>query len=234
MKRIFFFLTVFFSVAQPEMNAQTKSNEINKGKKNNSKIMNDISITLHEETLNKVFDAIGEITGTNEYSVLMLKGKYHWTVVNSKINLKPDSSDFTCDAKVQVGPFDYKTPVKGKVKIWFDSLNNKINVKILTAVFELYTKVLGKKIHIKNIELAEYFKDPFQFDGPESMSSDFEFLTPDSVLKKVYFRPCDCQLEITHKKIITNCEVMVSQKPFPVKPPQEATPNREANRRKEH
>ena len=178
--------------------------------------MNDFGVTLHEETLNKIFESMGEITGTNEYSVLLIKGKYHWSVNQSRINLKPDSSDFTCLAKVDVGPFNYKTPVHGRVKIWFDNEKNLINVKVTTAIFELYTVVLGKKIHIKDIELADYFKDPFQFEGPKTMGTDFEFMTPDSVLKKVYMKPCDCEMEVQKKQIVTRCEVKVSDKPFQV------------------
>jgi hypothetical protein len=182
-------------------------------------VMNDFAMLLHEETLNKVFDAIGEISGTSDYSVLLIKGKYHWTVVNSRINLKPDSSDFTCDAKVKVGPFEYQTPVKGIVKIWYDNDKNLINVKISSAIFELYTKVFGQRVHIKNIELADYFTEPFQFEGPKSMETDFSFMTPDSVLKKVYMKPCDCAMELRWKEIITRCEVAVSDKPFPIGDP---------------
>ncbi len=182
-------------------------------------VMNDFAVLLHEETLNKVFDAIGEISGTNDYSVLLIKGKYHWTVVNPSINLKPDSSDFTCDAIVKVGPFEYKTPVKGRVKIWFNNDSNMINVKISSAIFELYTEVFGKKFHIKDIELAEYFTEPFQFEGPKSMATDFSFMTPDSVMKKVYMKPCDCAMELRWKEIITRCEVAVSNQPFPVGDP---------------
>lgn len=185
------------------------------------KVYNDFAVLLHEETLNKVFDAMGEITGTNEYSIMLIKGKYHWTVLNPRINLKPDSSDFTCDAKVKAGIIDYKTQVNGKVKIWYDNQKNLINVKITTAIFELYTKVLGKKIHIKDVELADYFKDPFQFEGPKTMGTDFEFMTPDSVVKKIYIQPDDCEMEVRYKEIATRCEVKVSDKPItpPVIPP---------------
>lgn len=63
---------------------------------------NDVAMSLHEEAINKVFTAIGEIKGSNDYEVMFIKGKYHWKIINPKINLKPDSSDFTCDAQVEV------------------------------------------------------------------------------------------------------------------------------------
>jgi len=100
-------------------------------------IINDFSVVLHEEAVNKIIAAIGDIKGTNDYEVLLISGKYHWTVQNPKINIRPDSSDFTCDALVNVGPFDYKTQVIGNVKITYDDQKNLIfiNVYILIIVF---------------------------------------------------------------------------------------------------
>ena len=128
------------------------------------KMYNDFSVLLHEETINKVFTAIGEISGKNEFEALLIKGHYKWTIVNPKINLLPDSSDFTCDAKVVVGPFKYSTQVTGNVKIGYDNEYNEISIKITKAIFELYTVILGKKIHIKDIHLEDYFKEPFAFE----------------------------------------------------------------------
>ena len=53
------------------------------------KTYNDFSVILHEETINKVFAAVGEISGKNEFEALLIKGHYKWTVVNPKINLLP-------------------------------------------------------------------------------------------------------------------------------------------------
>src|ERR1700741_4160071 len=93
--------------------------------------VNDFTATLHEETLNKVFAAIGEIKGSNDYEVMLIKGKYYWTVINPKISIRPDSSQFICDAKVDVGPFTYTTKVPGDVKITYDQKKNEIQVKIV-------------------------------------------------------------------------------------------------------
>lgn len=175
---------------------------------------NDFVVSLHEEAINKVFVAIGEISGTNDYEVMLIKGKYHWKVINPKINLKPDSSDFTCDAKVEVGPFDYKTEVVGNVKITYENKKNEIAIKITRAIFELYTVIFGKKIHIKDIHLEEYFKEPFIFEGPRTLATDMEFTMPDSTKKKIYVQPTDCEMKIKLKEICTACEIEASDKPF--------------------
>ena len=175
----------------------------------------DFGFVLSERAVNKVFAAIGEINGKNEYEVLgIIKGHYNWKVLNPKINFKPDSSNFTCDAKVEIGPFGYKSEVLGHVKIGYDNNLNLISIKIVDAVFELYTVVLGKKIHIKDIHLEDYFKDPFMFEGPKSFATNMSFTMPDSTMKQIYVQPSDCIMKVVKQAIKTSCDIMAQDKPF--------------------
>ena len=158
---------------------------------------------------------MGEINGKSEYEVLgIIKGHYNWKVLNPKISFKPDSSDFTCDAKVDVGPFSYKSQVLGHVKIGYDSKTNLISIKISDAVFELYTMVLKKKIHIKDIHLEDYFKDPFLFEGPKSFATDMKFTMPDSTVKQIYVQPTECVMKVVKMAIKTSCDIAAQDKPF--------------------
>lgn len=176
---------------------------------------NDFAFVLSERAVNKVFTAVGEINGTSEYEVLgIIKGHYNWKVLNPKISFKPDSSDFTCDAKVDVGPFSYKSQVLGHVKITYDSKTNLISIKIADAVFELYTMVLKKKIHIKDIHLEDYFKDPFLFEGPKSFATDMKFTMPDSTVKQIYVQPTECVMKVVKMAIKTSCDIAAQDKPF--------------------
>lgn len=176
---------------------------------------NDFAFVLSERAVNKVFTAIGEINGKSEYEVLgIIKGHYNWKVINPKINFKPDSSDFTCDAKVEVGPFGYKSQVLGRVKINYDNKSDLISIKITNAVFELYTMVLGKKIHIKDIHLEDYFKDPFLFEGPRSFATDMSFTMPDSTLKQIYVQPTQCVMKVSKQLIKISCDIEAQNKPF--------------------
>jgi hypothetical protein len=176
---------------------------------------NDFAFVLSERAVNKVFTAVGEINGKSEYEVLgVIKGHYNWKILNPKISFKPDSSDFTCDAKVEVGPFGYKSEVLGHVKIGYDGKTNLISIKITDAVFELYTVVLGKKIHIKDIHLEDYFKDPFLFEGPKSFATDMSFTMPDSTTKQIYVQPSDCVMKVVKMAIKTSCDIVAQDKPF--------------------
>lgn len=176
---------------------------------------NDFAFVLSERSVNKIFNAIGEINGKNAYEVLgLIEGHYKWKVVNPKISFMPDSSNFICDVKVEVGPFSYKSQVLGHVKIGYDNTLNQISIRITDAVFELYTMVLKKKVHIKYIHLEEYFKDPFLFDGPKSFATDMSFTMPDSTVKQIYVQPSDCVMKVMKQVIKTSCDIVAQDKPF--------------------
>ncbi len=184
-------------------------------------VLNDFSFSLHEDLVNKVLLAIGTVSSTSDYEVMFIQGKYHWKMANPKIQIRPDSSHFTCDAFVDVGPINYSTTVNGDVKILYDKPNDKISIRITRAIFELYTVILDKKVHIKDIHLEEKFKDPFLFDGPKSYGTSVDISLPDSAKKTIYIQPNDCELSIKWREVCAICEVMVSDKPF--KPQQPIT-----------
>ncbi len=205
MKIQFFFLFIF-ALKVNVIFSQSKKKEIN-----------DFSVSLHEETINKVLNAVGEIKGTNDYEVLMISGKYDWLIKNSKIDIRPDSSDFVCDALVKISMFEYKTKVIGNVKISYDNDKNLIYIKISKAVFEIYTMLFGKKVHIKDIHLEDYFKEPFAFEGPRTMAKGMEFIMPDSTIKKIYLVPTECKMELKWKEICTACEIAACEVVTPAK-----------------
>lgn len=177
-------------------------------------ILNDFSFTLHEDLVNKTLLAIGTVSSTNEYEVMFVTGKYQWKMANPRIQIRPDSSHFTCDAFVEVGPINYSTTVNGDVKILYDKPNDKISIKITRAIFELYTIIFDKKIHIKDIHLEEKFKDPFLFDGPKSYGTSVDVSLPDSAKKTIYIQPSDCIMNIKWAEVCAICEVTVTDKPF--------------------
>lgn len=186
-------------------------------------LINDFSVSLHEETVNKVLTALGDINGTSDFEVLLVKGTYTWTVKNAKINIRPDSSFFTCDALVKTSFFEYSAKVPGTVKIDYDSDKNIIYIKITRAIFEVYTMVFGKKIHIKDIHLEERFKDPFTFEGPRTISTVMEFPMPDSTKKVINIQPTDCRMELKWKEICTSCEIKATEV-IPITPKAVAAP----------
>lgn len=172
----------------------------------------DFTMIINETTLNKLFTTIGPITGTNVYKVGFIGGVYNWTMKNARIELIKDSAKFITDVDVDAGPINYSTPVPGKAAIKYDPKTNKINVTVIDAVFEIYTRILGKKIHIKDIQLAEYFKTPFVFDGPANMETDMDFTMPDGSIKKIYTKTDNCKLHILPHQIVLNSQLIFYEK----------------------
>ena len=196
--RLFYLLLVFYFILLQSVHSQNK---------------NDLVFILSEKAVNKVFTAIGEINGKSEYEVFgIIKGDYFWKINNARILFMPDSSQFNCDAEVKVGPFTYKSKVPGQVKIDYNNKTDKITIKIKQAVFELYTMFLKKKIHIKNIHLEDYFKEPFTFDGPKSYKSIVNINMPDSTVKIINLQPLDCEIKVTLKAIKTSCDIKAESK----------------------
>lgn len=175
--------------------------------------LNDMRVILHEETLNKMFVALGVISGKEPYSVLFMNDTCVWTLISPRINLHPGKADFVTYVNVKAGPFDYTTQAKGNVNITYDRVRNLINVQIQSAIVELYTKVLGKKIHIKDIDLASRFSEPFTFEGPTATESEIEFVMPDNTIKKLVMRTTDCDLQVAEKMIVVPCETEFLVKP---------------------
>jgi hypothetical protein len=181
-------------------------------------VRNDLRIVLHEEMLNKVFKALGPISGTEEYKILFSTNHYTWTVLNPQIRLKPGKADFVADVNVKTGPFDYNSNIVGDVAVTYDAKKNLINVKITHAVFEIYTKVLGTKYHLKDLDLAQYFPDPFSFEGPAGMETDMDFTMPDNSVRKVWMKPTDCDVIVEDHQISVPCETEFYQKPAKTTP----------------
>jgi hypothetical protein len=169
--------------------------------------LNDINVVIHQETLNKLVLALGEVKGNSEYDFMFMTWHYQWSVLKSVFELMPGKANFISDVKVDVGPFSYSSKVNGNVDVTYDMKTNLISVKVKEAVFELYTVIFGKKFHIKDINLADYYQTPFTFEGPMSIETEMEFTMPDNTLKKLYARPTNCILTVQDKKIVVASEI---------------------------
>jgi len=127
----------------------------------------DAVVIVRQSTLNGFFDAVGPVSGKAPYNVLGMKGEYTGTVKNARIQLKPNAADFTADASVKVGPFEYGSVANGDVEIKYHQETNRISVKVLKASFEVYTKFFGKKIHLGDVDISKFYRPEFEFVGPQ-------------------------------------------------------------------
>jgi hypothetical protein len=167
----------------------------------------DLQVTLHENTLNKLFFAIGEFNGSGEYEMLFTKNTYTWNLKNMRINLMKDSAEFVTDATVVTWLGTYYDQVRGKVAISYDEKTNLISVKVVDAPFNISIEMLGKKITLKKIQIADYLTTPFQFEGPMSIQNQLSFSMPDGSVKKIAAKPSKCVIKVLQDKIEVSTQI---------------------------
>lgn len=174
---------------------------------------NDVEVVLHQNMVNKVLRAIGSISDTSSYKILFFKGTYKWTVIDPKIELKANGkAEFKCDIQVEAGFFCYRDEVIGDADVWYDRDSNLVKIQIKHGLFEVYTHIFGAKMHIKDVDLAEFYTTPLAFEGPRTIGTSVEFTMPNESKKTIYAVPYRCDLAIEEKKIVLKCDMQFLDK----------------------
>jgi hypothetical protein len=175
----------------------------------------DAVVIVRQSTLNGFFDAVGPVSGKAPYNVLGMKGEYTWTVKNARIQLKPNAADFTADASVKVGPFEYGSVANGDVEIKYHQETNRISVKVLKASFEVYTKFFGKKMHLGDVDISRFYRPEFEFAGPQPVQPSVLVALPGDQSKTVYITPFNQNLRVEQDQIVVTSNLKFSDQPPP-------------------
>ncbi|MCX7882972.1 MAG: hypothetical protein N2314_07100 [Brevinematales bacterium] len=169
----------------------------------------DASIILHENTLNKFLVAVGPVEKTENFSLSGIKGQYRWLVQNPRLKLLPGKARFEADVTVSlVSPsLSYSTPAYGEVSVMYDSLSNRINIKVEKVAFEVAFTLLGKRIRIAEVDISRFYQIAFGFPGPKPFEAVVDVAMPDGSKKpiKIETRPV---LAIEEKRIVVGSELV--------------------------
>lgn len=179
----------------------------------------DLTITIKEPVVNKMFTALGDIKGSAPYSFIIMEGTYNWQLINPRIQLHPGHADFVTDAKVTAGKFGYMMHVVGNVEVCYEPLTNLIYVEITEAKFPLNIMFLGSLKHLWDVDLARYFVTPFTFEGPLTVGTEFNFPMPDNTISTIYAHALSCDLKVQEKQITVATEVEFVNRKVPPPPP---------------
>jgi hypothetical protein len=174
----------------------------------------DATVIVHQSTLNGFLNAVGPISGQDQYKVLGAKGNYTWTLTNARIELLPDKARFIADASVKTGPFSYGSVASGDVEVRYNQETNRISVKVVKAEFEVYTKIFGKKIHITDIDAAKYYKPEFEFAGPQPVQPSVVVNLPNGTSKTIYIKPVSQNMRIAQDQIVVTSMLKFSDQPI--------------------
>ncbi len=174
----------------------------------------DATVILHQRMLNSFLEAIGPVSGTKEFNLLGARGRYTWTLSNARIELLPGHARFIADANIKAGPVSYSSPATGNVQVRYDPRDNRIKIRVEHAVFEVYTKVFGKKIHIADIDAAEFYHPRFEFAGPRPVESTIRVKLPDDSEKILYVYPVSEDMRIEERQIVVTSQLEFSERPM--------------------
>lgn len=169
----------------------------------------DASIILHQNTLNKFLAAIGPIQKTESFTIGGIKGEYRWLVENPALKLLPGKAQFEANVTVSlVSPsLSYKTPAYGQVSVVYDSVSNRINIKVEKVAFEVAFTLMGKRIRVAEVDISRFYQIAFAFPGPKPFEAIVDVSMPDGSKKpiKIETKPV---LGIENERIIVGSELV--------------------------
>lgn len=168
---------------------------------------------VYESTLNGFLKAVGPLSGKGQFKTLGMKQDYNWTLNNARIDIERDQAHFFADATVKAGVFSYNAPASGDVEVKYSPETNRIKIKVLQAIFEVYIKLFGKKIHIANVDAAEFYRPEFEFAGPQPVQPSVNVTLPDGGTKTIYIMPVSQNLRLEEHKIIVTSQLVFSDQP---------------------
>ena len=173
----------------------------------------DATVIIHQNMLNAFLDAVGPVSGKGNFNFIGARGEYTWTVSNARIELRHDGARFVADANIKAGPFSYSAPAAGGVEVKYDPESNRIKIKVVNAVFAIYTKIFGRKIHIANVDAAQYYRPEFEFAGPKPVQSTVDVKLPDGRVKTLYIEQVSQDLRMHEHEIVVTPQLAFSDRP---------------------
>ena len=140
-----------------------------------------ISLIIHEDLINDFFSNMGSISGSGETALM----KYKWSLIEPKIDIQKDTILFISKIRLSVGDLKTHKKVEGWVSAEYDQELNKVKLKVEEAKVILDLDIFGKNIVLTELDIAHYFKKPFNLDGPKPMSDFVEFDLPNGKKRQI-------------------------------------------------
>ena len=162
---------------------------------------NHMELFVHEDIINQFLFSFGEIKGEDKIGLF----SYKWNVSNLRINISPERSDFKADIHLKAANFERKDLIVGDVLINYDKDNNLILVKIQDVTIDIdmseVINLLPKDAVLVNINLSEYFEEPFQIEGPQPKTASYNIDISEDSKKSININIKDSKLYLVENGI---------------------------------
>tara|TARA_B100000029_G_C17230842_1_gene835271 strand:- start:62 stop:643 length:582 start_codon:yes stop_codon:yes gene_type:complete len=157
-----------------------------------------ISLILHEDLINDFFSSMGSISGSGEAALV----KYKWKLIEPEIDIQNDTILFISTIRLSVGDLKTHKKVEGWVSAKYDQELNKVKLKIEEAKVILDLDIFGKNVVLTELDVAHYFKKPFNLDGPKPISDFVEFDLPNGKKRQISVKADSSTMEIIDDAIL--------------------------------
>ena len=162
---------------------------------------NHMELFVHEDIINQFLFSFGEIKGEDKVGLF----SYKWNVSNLRIDISPEQSDFKADIDLKAANFERKDLIIGDVLINYDKKDNLILVKIQDVSIDIdmseVINLLPKDAVLVNIDLSEYFKEPFQIEGPQPKTASYNIDISEDAKKNIKINIKDSKLYLVENGI---------------------------------
>ena len=130
-----------------------------------------VSVIITEQTVNDFLAAVGPVSGRGTGAQ---KIKYDWTVTEPNADFEPGTAAFYAKVKVKTKIVSFDDRVNGRLAVEYDASANKIRMQVVEAKLPIYVKVFGKKVKLATLDIGQYYRPRFEFNGPEPVQQEVE------------------------------------------------------------
>ncbi len=166
-----------------------------------------VSMIIRQDAVNSFLTAIGSVSGHTTVN----GSDCTWTVDNPRIAITNGGADCFADTSARAGLINYSSAVKGKVSVTYDDTKNRVLVKISKASLEIYMNLFGTRMHLTDIDVSNYYKQEFQFPGPQLAQYSVPMTLPDGTKKTITVKQKPLILSLADESIIVGSDLNISE-----------------------
>jgi len=162
---------------------------------------NHMELFVHEDIINQFLLSFGKIEGKGNIGLF----DYKWDVSNLRIDISPEKSEFKADIFIKSSNLERKDLMIGDVFIDYDKIENLIFVKIENVAVDIdmsdVVNFLPKDAVLVNIDLSQYFTDPFEIEGPQPKTISYNIDLSEDSKKNIKINIKDSKLYLVDNGI---------------------------------
>ena len=133
-----------------------------------------MELFIHQDIINQFLISIGKIEGAGKTTLF----EYNWSVSKPMVTINTEKAEFTAKIKLKAGTFERNDLIIGNVIVKYNEEENLIYVKVDRPNIDIDVSdifsVLPEDLAIINIDLSEYFAEPFKIEAPQPKTAFYE------------------------------------------------------------